>query len=108
MVPVIEIREVERVVTQVVPLIHEVEKIVERKVEIPFYQERIVQVPQITTNIVIEHEEVPRIIEIEVVVEKYLTVTEIMTIEVPVIRYINVPKVVHLREERIVEVPRTV
>jgi len=47
------IKEVERIVNTVVPLIKEVEKIVDRNVEVPIIQERIVKVPEIIVQIAI-------------------------------------------------------
>ena len=50
-VPVYEVKEVERVVNTVTPLIQEVEKIIDRRVEVPIIQERIVTVPQIINRV---------------------------------------------------------
>ena len=44
------------------PLVKEVEKIVERKVEVPFYEDRLVTVPEIITRIEVERVEIPKII----------------------------------------------
>jgi hypothetical protein len=63
-VTVVQIREVERVNNVVVPLIKEVEKIVDRRVEVPIIQEKIVKVPEIINQIVIERIEIPKIIEV--------------------------------------------
>lgn len=64
LVPVIQIKEVERIVNHVVPLIKEVEKIVDRRVEVPIIQEKIVRVPEIINNIVIEKTTIPQIITV--------------------------------------------
>jgi hypothetical protein len=63
-VTVVQIREVERVNNVVVPLIKQVEKIVDRRVEVPIIQEKIVKVPEIINQIVIERIEIPKIIEV--------------------------------------------
>jgi len=45
-------------------LIKEVEKIVDRRVEVPIIQERIVRVPELITQVVIERVEVPKIVQV--------------------------------------------
>jgi hypothetical protein len=45
-------------------LIKEVEKIVDRRVEVPVIQERIVRVPELITQVVIERVEVPKIVQV--------------------------------------------
>lgn len=54
LVPVVEVKEVEKVNNVVVPLVKEVEKVVDRRVEIPMIQERIVKVPEIINQVVVE------------------------------------------------------
>lgn len=53
-VPVFQVKEVERVVNTITPLVKEVEKIIERKVEVPFFQEKIITVPEIVNRIEIQ------------------------------------------------------
>lgn len=48
------IKEIEKVVDHVIPLIKEVEKIVERRVEVPIIQQKLVRVPFVVTQIVVE------------------------------------------------------
>lgn len=45
-------------------MIKEVEKIVDRRVEVPIIQERIVRVPELITQVVIERVEVPKIVQV--------------------------------------------
>jgi hypothetical protein len=72
-----------------VPIYKEVEKIVDRRVEVPFYQEKIVRVPEIITQIVVERAEIPRIIEVTKTVDKIVEVTKIVEVEKIVNHYIN-------------------
>lgn len=46
------IKEVEKIVEKVVPLCQEVQKIVERRVEVPIIQEKIVVVQEIVEKVV--------------------------------------------------------
>ena len=59
------IKEVERVVNRTVELVKEVEKVVERRVEVPITNEKLVKVPEIITQIVVERCENPVIVEVE-------------------------------------------
>jgi ribosomal protein L17 len=52
-------------------------------------QEKIVRVPEIINQIVIERVEVPKIIEIEKYVDKIITVTKLVEVERPVVHYIK-------------------
>jgi len=72
------IKEVIREVPQPVVVYKEVEKIVDRKVEVPFYQEKIVRVPEIVTQIEVERVEVPVVIEVTKQVDKIVEVTKIV------------------------------
>lgn len=45
-------------------MIKEVEKIVDRRVEVPIIQEKIVKVPEIINQVIIERVEVPKVIEV--------------------------------------------
>ena len=65
-------------VPQPVVVYKEVEKIVDRKVEVPFYQEKIVRVPEIVTQIEVERVEVPMVIEVTKQVDKIVEVTKIV------------------------------
>ena len=51
----------------------EVEKIVDRRIEVPIVQERIVTVPEIINQVVVERIEVPRIVEVERWNDKIIT-----------------------------------
>ncbi len=51
-------------------MIKEVEKIVDRRVEVPIIRERIVRVPETITQVVVERVEVPRIIEVQKLVDR--------------------------------------
>ncbi len=50
----------------------------DRKVEVPFYQEKIVRVPEIATQIVIERVEIPVVVEVTKQVDKIVEVTKIV------------------------------
>lgn len=63
---------------QPVVVYKEVEKIVDRKVEVPFYQEKIVRVPEIATQIVVERVDIPVIVEVTKQVDKIVEVTKIV------------------------------
>lgn len=43
-------------------MVKEVEKVVDRRVEVPIVQEKIVRVPEIVTQIVVERAEVPKVV----------------------------------------------
>lgn len=58
----------------------EVEKIVDRRVEVPIIQEKIVEVPTIVNQIVIERMEVPRIVEVERWNDKIITETKLIEV----------------------------
>ena len=54
LVPVVEIKEIEKVNNVVVPLVKEVEKVVDRRIEVPIVQEKIVKVPEVINQVVVE------------------------------------------------------
>lgn len=64
----------------VVEKIKEVEKIVDRKVEVPLIQERIVRVPEEIIKVVIEKVHVPQIIPVQVFAEKIVYETKIVEV----------------------------
>lgn len=70
----------ERVNNVVVEKIKEVEKIVDRKVEVPLIQERIVRVPEEIIKVVIEKVHVPQIIPVQVFAEKIVYETKIVEV----------------------------
>lgn len=63
-----------------VPLVKEVEKIVDRRVEVPIVQERIVTVPEIINQVAVERIEVPKIIEVERWSDKIITETKLIEV----------------------------
>jgi len=89
-------------------LVKEVEKIVDRRVEVPIIQEKIVEVPTIVNQIVIERVEVPRIIEVERWNDKIITETKLIEVEKPIVHYIRDIQIVKAAVEKVIEVPRTV
>lgn len=54
LVPVVEVKEIEKVNNVVVPLVKEVEKVVDRRIEVPIVQEKIVKVPEVINQVVVE------------------------------------------------------
>lgn len=54
LVPVVEVREIEKVNNVVVPLVKEVEKVVDRRIEVPIVHEKIVKVPEVINQVVVE------------------------------------------------------
>lgn len=89
-------------------MIKEVEKIVDRRVEVPIIQERIVEVPTIVNQIVIEKIEVPKIVEVERWNDRIITETKLIEVERPVVHYIHDVRIVKSIVEKVIEVPRTV
>lgn len=63
-----------------VTLIHEVEKIVDRRVEVPVVHERVLRVPEIVTQIVLERVEIPKVIEVIRTVDKIVEVAKIIEV----------------------------
>jgi len=61
---------------------------VDRRVEVPVVRERIVRVPELVTQVVIEKIEVPKIIEVEKLVDRIVEVNKIIEVEKPVNHYI--------------------
>ena len=76
--------------------------------EIPVVQEKIVRVPEIITQIVVERIENPRIVEIEKLVDRIIEVPKIIEVEKPTTVYVNVDNPVKVLVEKIVEVPKTI
>lgn len=70
----------ERIVNNPVTLIHEVEKIVDRRVEVPVVHERVLRVPEIVTQIVLERVEIPKVIEVIRTVDKIVEVAKIIEV----------------------------
>ena len=89
-------------------MIKEVEKIVDRRVEVPIIQEKIVEVPTIVNQIVIERMEVPRIVEVERWNDKIITETKLIEVEKPVVHYIHDVKIIKALVEKVIEVTKTV
>jgi hypothetical protein len=92
----------------VVQLVKEVEKVVDRRVEVPIIQEKIVEVPTIINQIAIERVEVPKIIEVERWNDKIIHETKLIEIEKPIVHYLKDIQVVRAITEKVVEVPRTI
>lgn len=72
-----------------VPIVKEVEKVVDRKVEIPIIQQKIVRIPEEITQIVIEKVHVPQVIPVKTFEEKIVYETKICEVEKPVIQYVK-------------------
>lgn len=89
-------------------MVKEVEKIVDRRVEVPIVQEKIVEVPTIVNQIAIERVEVPKIIEVERWNDKIITETKLIEVEKPIVHYIRDIQIVKAAVEKVIEVPRTV
>lgn len=102
------IKEVEKIINHPVPMIKEVEKIIDRRVEVPIIQEKIVRVPEIVTQIVVERVEVIKIIEVIKNVDRIVEVNKIIEVEKIVNHFITQNNPVKIIVEKIVEVPRTV
>lgn len=83
-------------------MIKEVEKIVDRRVEVPIVQEKIVKVPEIINQVIIERVEVPKVIEVEKLVDKIVTVTKLVEVEKPIVHYIKDVQIVKAVVEKIV------
>lgn len=62
------IKEIEIPINHEVEVIREVEKIVEKYLEVPVVHERVIKVPEIVTQMVVEKIEKPVIVEIEKIV----------------------------------------
>ena len=89
-------------------MVKEVEKVVDRRVEVPITVEKIVSVPTIVTNTAIERIEVIKIVEVERCRDKIITETKLIEVEKPIVHYIKDIQVVKALVEKVVEVPRTV
>lgn len=83
-------------------MIKEVEKIVDRRVEVPIIQEKIVKIPEIINQVIIERVEVPKVIEVEKLVDKIVTVTKLVEVEKPIVHYIKDVQIVKAAVEKIV------
>jgi hypothetical protein len=71
---------VEKIRNVIVEKIKEVEKIVDRKVEVPLIQEKIVRVPEEITKVVIEKVHVPQIIPVQLFQDKIIYETKIVEV----------------------------
>ena len=83
-------------------------KTVDRKIEVPFLQDRIVTVTIEVPKIVIERIHVPHIVPVKCIEEKIIEKPKIVEVEKPYIQYIKDIQVVNCVVEKIVEVPRTI
>jgi hypothetical protein len=71
---------VEKIRNVIVEKIKEVEKIVDRKVEVPLIQEKIVRVPEEIIRVVIEKVHVPQIIPVQLFQDKIIYETKIVEV----------------------------